>query len=165
MSSKIARVDKGFSISKEAEHFASLPYRVVITHYEEQGGFYLAQIGEIPKLHMAGKTAEEALAKLNDVKAEWFELELRLGRKPPLPAGEAAVDKSKVYNGKISLRIAPALHAELDSEANREKISLNQLLATYAAYGLNSLSHERRVSGSGAGAPGKNRNKTNKAGV
>ncbi len=59
--------------------------------FSPEDGYYVAQIVELVGCATDGRTAEEALANLREVKAAWIEAMRRQGHSIPLPAREVAV--------------------------------------------------------------------------
>jgi predicted HicB family RNase H-like nuclease len=127
--------NKAVVLKTKLDYYTNLAYKMTVEKRTDQGTYYVASYPELFGLVMTGQTPEEAVSELEAVKADWFEAHLEQGHEIPLPGAE-----SRAYSGKISLRIAPSLHARLDAQAQKEKVSLNQLLGTCIAFGLSSLS-------------------------
>lgn len=109
-------------ISKKAEHYASLPYSIVIERRDDQGTYYVARYLELANFIMTGNTPEEAVRELESEKLEWFEENLKDGNEIPLPL------KSRKYSGKIILRMPPELHEHLIEESELQGVSLNNYM-------------------------------------
>jgi antitoxin HicB len=112
------------NIKERATHYASLPYKIIIDRYDDQGVYYMARVLEIPELEMPGDTPEEALAELENVKLEWMEKYLELGNTMPLPLA------TRRHSGNLHLRMEPSLHSSLAERAGVEGVSLNQYINT-----------------------------------
>jgi len=114
-------------LKEKAEYYAGLPYTTTVEHVAEQGGYYVAKVLELDTLIMTGETPAEAVTELESVKQEWFETQLELGNKIPLPI------KSREFSGNYRLRMDPSLHQTLTALAAHEGISLNQYIVTKLA--------------------------------
>lgn len=115
-------------LKTEVEYYANLPYHVVIEQWDDgKGPYYVARLLELPGCMMDGKTPEEALQELEDIKREYFEANLEVGNKMPDPI------TSHSYSGNIVLRLPSSLHETLAKVAQIEGVSLNQyMVATLA---------------------------------
>lgn len=130
-------------IKAKVEHYASLPYQIVIEKWDDgRGPYYVARMLEFPDCMMTGKTPEEALKELESVKREWIETNLELGNTMPEPLS------TRKYSGNIVLRIPASLHEALARAARIEGISLNQYMVSVlsGAIGRNEvLVNERKA--------------------
>ncbi len=111
-------------MTKQVDHYMSLPYSMIVKFRPEQGGYYVAGYVELPDLTMTGDTPEEAVRELQSEKREWFEECLKHNISIPLP-----VEPQK-YSGKIVLRMPPTMHEALIHIAELEGVSLNQYMLT-----------------------------------
>lgn len=109
---------------EQVEHYANLPYTVVVTEDDAHGIYYIAEVLELPNLVMTGDTPAEAIAELEAVKRDWIETYLELGNKMPEPL------QLRKYSGKINLRIPSSLHKIIAKMAELEGISLNQYMVS-----------------------------------
>ena len=50
------------------------------------------------------------------------------------------------YSGKFTLRVAKSMHSKLAKRAERENVSLNQLISTLIVYGLEALESKGELS-------------------
>jgi antitoxin HicB len=79
-----------------------------------------------------GDNPEEALRMIEDALRGWLEVSLEDGETIPEPRTE------EEYSGKFVVRVPRSLHRQLVEEAEREGVSLNQLvnvaLASAVAY-------------------------------
>lgn len=109
-------------------------YRMVLQGDTEEG--YLALVPELPGCLTAGETPEEALELLRDAMAAWFTAAIESGRPIPEPAPPTTADVAPEggrYSGRLLLRMPKSLHRELADQAEREGVSLNQLVVAYLA--------------------------------
>ncbi|HEX2225251.1 MAG TPA: toxin-antitoxin system HicB family antitoxin [Thermoanaerobaculia bacterium] len=109
---------------KDLAYYLSLHYPVEIVT-REAGCFATHPLLE--GCMAEGATAEEAIANLADSRELWIEARLAGGHPVPEPS------TGEEFSGRISLRMAPSLHARLAELADRKKISLNLLINTVLA--------------------------------
>lgn len=110
----------------DLKYYMSLPYSIVI-RLDEQGD-YVARVDELPGCTAHGKTQEEALAVLRDVMESWISDCLEAGDPIPEPEPE-----DELPSGKWVQRVPRSLHKKLAALAKKEKVSLNQLVASFLA--------------------------------
>ena len=103
------------------EYYAKLPYTIILERYDDQGGYWVARIVELPFCLIHGNTPEEALKEIEEVKLDWIQSNLEDGRPIPEP-----VDHQ--YSGEIRMRMPPTLHRLLTYRAMAEEVSLNQFM-------------------------------------
>ena len=72
-----------------------------------------------------GETAEEAISELETNEQEWIVTAKEVGI--PIPA--VPVETSQEYSGKLTVRIAPAVHRDAAQRAKSERISLTQYIS------------------------------------
>jgi antitoxin HicB len=108
---------------KDAKYYLSLPYTAVMRRDEE--GDYVARIDELPGCATHGKSPKEALENLEEVKRVWIEDCLRQGDRIPEPVIEDVMP-----SGKWLQRVPKTLHRNLIRLAQRENVSLNQLVTS-----------------------------------
>lgn len=119
-------VTKG-AVDKELQHYAELPYTVIVEQYDDgEGSYWVARIGELPHCLIHANTPEEAVREIQEVKMDWIRSNLERGLRIPEP-------RQRKYSGQIRLRIAPSLHRLLAYRAETEGMSLNQYMATALA--------------------------------
>jgi antitoxin HicB len=99
--------------------YLNLNYPIELIRDEEGG--YFANHPDLPGCGAQGRTAEEAIANLDDARKLWIETRLEDNLPIPLPLSDEP-------SGKILLRMPPPLHAELAKQALRQNVSLNLLL-------------------------------------
>ncbi len=107
------------------EDYLSRNYPIELIPDKEEGG-YFAQHPDLDGCAAQGETAEEAVANLDVARQLWIEVrwEDDLPIPDPLP---------QELSGRMSLRMMPALHAQLARLASRQDVSLNLLLNTILA--------------------------------
>jgi len=108
-------------LTKDLEYYAKLPYTIILERYDDQGGYWVARIVELPFCLIHGNTPEEALKEIEEVKLDWIQSNLEDGRPIPEP-----VDHQ--YSGEIRMRMPPTLHRLLTYRAMAEEVSLNQFM-------------------------------------
>jgi antitoxin HicB len=115
------------------DDYLTLPYRVTLTPDSDEEGRvgWVAEIPDLPGCISQGDTPDDAVDRVRDAMAGWVSVALEDGREIPLPRDEDADDRS--YSGRFLLRLPASLHAELARQAEREHVSLNQLVATTLA--------------------------------
>ncbi len=111
-------------MAKDLGYYMSLQYPVQIVSHETGGCFATHPLLE--GCMAEGATADEAIANLADSRELWIETRLANGYPVPEPEAEE-------LSGRISLRMAPSLHARLAELADQKKISLNLLINTVLA--------------------------------
>jgi antitoxin HicB len=115
------------NIEKGLEHYAKLPYTVIVEQWDDgEGPYWVARIAELPHCLIHADTPEEAIKEIQDVKMDWIRSNLERGLHIPEP-------RPRKYSGQIRLRISPSLHKLLSYRAETEGMSLNQYMATALA--------------------------------
>jgi predicted RNase H-like HicB family nuclease len=117
-------------IQAQVEHYANLPYKVIIERCDDQGTYYVARVVELPDLLMTGDTPEEAIAELESVKRDWMKTYLELGNKMPEPLD------LRSHSGNIRVRMEPSLHSSLALMAELEGVSLNQYMVSRLSHAV-----------------------------
>jgi antitoxin HicB len=95
----------------------------------DEDGTWFASVAELPGCMTAGATREEALSMLDDAMAAWIEAALEDDDTIPAPYG------LREYSGRFVVRLPQSLHRDLAQRADRERISLNQLIVSELARG------------------------------
>jgi len=114
-------------IEKELEHYAKLPYAIIVEQWDDgEGPYWVARIAELPHCLIHADTPEEAIKEIQEVKMDWIRSNLARGLRIPEP-------RPRKYSGQIRLRISPSLHKVLAYRAETEGMSLNQYMATALA--------------------------------
>ncbi len=109
---------------KGIEEYMRLPYRIVLTHDEDEDGYggFVAEVSELPGCYGQGETPNGAVEGIQDAMVGWLSVALEDGT--PIPEPRAA----SAYSGRILVRLPQSLHAELTREAEEEGVSLNQFI-------------------------------------
>jgi antitoxin HicB len=106
-------------LNKTVEYYLGLPYSVELRQAPGEGWF--ARVREWPGCMTESDTAEQALANLKEVIPLWLEGALESGYEIPEP-------QATEYSGRFMVRVPRSLHADLTKRAEREGVSLNQLV-------------------------------------
>lgn len=109
----------------EAKKILARPYARILT--PEADGRFTAEILEFPGCVTFGDSAEQALANLEDVAADWIAAAVEQGQDIPAPMDSTG------YSGKLVLRMSSGLHKRAALCAQREGVSLNQFIVTCLA--------------------------------
>lgn len=110
------------------KEYSALDYPVEIRRLpEEEGGGYVACIPMLGRwtVQAVGDTVDETLELLEEVKNAVFAHLQEQGAAVPEPP---PFEEPKQYQGKIVLRVPPAMHEELVRRAEQEGCSLNQFI-------------------------------------
>lgn len=118
---------------KTIEDYLRLPYRIVLTHDEDEDGNegFVAEVEELPGVYSQGKTPAEAVEGVFDAMQGWLSVALQDNIEIPEPLNRDD------YSGRILLRLPRTLHGELLRQAEREGVSLNQFLLAVLASAVN----------------------------
>ncbi len=100
------------------------PFRVFQTAVE-QHVFWVAQSQSLKGCVAQGDTPEKAINELAQNELEWLETAAECGIPIPEVPSESL---NKEYSGKLTVRIAPAVHEKAAQMAKREGVSLNQYI-------------------------------------
>lgn len=117
-------------IESQVEHYANLPYTIIVERSDDQGVYYLARVVELPDLIMTGSTPAEAISELEQVKRDWIKTYLELGNKMPAPL------QLRRHSGNLRIRVEPSLHSRLALMAELEGVSLNQYLVSAISHAV-----------------------------
>ena len=112
------------TIDKDLAYFLKVKYPISVQE-GPKGGYFVTH-PDLDGCMAEGETVDEAIENLADARELWIESRLERGHPVPEPADEE-------YSGRISLRMAPSLHASLSRIADRRDISLNLLINTVLA--------------------------------
>ena len=117
----------------DLEDYLNLPYTVVLRRDEQ--GECVACIDELSGLSAHGRTPQEALENLEEAKK--VRIEDCLERGDPIPAPQVPqapqvkdLSEEDLPSGKWMQRVPRTLHRDLIRLAQREKVSLNQLVTS-----------------------------------
>jgi predicted HicB family RNase H-like nuclease len=129
-------------------------YRISLTRAGEgPGAPWVAEVEELPNASAEAATPEEA------VRRAWSAAERSLGIAQDGRDGESQAKKAPQHSGKLLVRMPATLHDELAHAAEREGVSLNQLITGLLAGAVEWGTVDERVSlrGSAAGTVGAGR--------
>jgi len=104
---------------KTLEDFLALRYPIELI--EDDSGGYFAKHPDLDGCFAQGETPDEAIASLADARSLWISARLEDGMPVPEPL---ATEPS----GRFLVRTLPRIHAALTRLAQRQGVSLNQLL-------------------------------------
>jgi len=113
--------------NKDLDYYLKLPYKFTLYPAEECG--YVIEIPDLPGCITQAETADEALYMIEDAKKCWIETCLEEGIEIPEPAKDD-------YSGKFNVRVPKSLHKTLVEQAEKENISLNQLIIYHLSRGI-----------------------------
>lgn len=103
------------------------PYRVIV-RWSAVDEAYVAEVPAVIGAGGDGPTEEEALRAAKESVNELLEVKREHG--DPLPPSDL---EQPVYSGQLRVRMSRSLHGELAAAAEREGVSLNQLIVTCLA--------------------------------
>ncbi len=108
---------------KDKEYYLSLPYTIILRRDEE--GDFVARIEELAGCISHGKTSQEALDNVEEVKEAWISECIEGGQTVPEPVPEESLP-----SGKWVQRVPRSLHKKLTTLAKKEGVSLNALVTS-----------------------------------
>lgn len=107
----------------EVKDYMKLPYtRLVQEMNDESGHYFYGRILELDGCQSTGDTLDELYESLNEVMEGYIEVKLENGLTIPIP------ERTENYSGKFNVRLPKSLHQRLAIEADKEGVSLNQLV-------------------------------------
>lgn len=115
--------------TKDLSFYHKLNYRIIF-EFDPDDNVFVVKFPELPGCIAHGRTEKEALTNALKAKTEWLATAFQEGVAIPEPA--IPIDTS----GRITLRIPKSTHKKLIERAEQENSSLNQLILTYVAEGL-----------------------------
>ena len=107
-------------IEAEITRRSQMPYTYELRR--EDDGTWFARVRELRGCMSAADTDEEALAMLKDAFASWIQSALEDGAEIPDPYDV------REYSGRFVIRLTQSVHRDLVIRADREGVSLNQLI-------------------------------------
>jgi antitoxin HicB len=108
---------------KTVEYYLSLPYTIEVTRETDPDDpGWVARVVELPGCLTQGDDFEELGEMIEDAMRGWIEVALEDGLEIPEPRLEDD------YSGKFVVRVPKSLHRRMVQEAEREGVSLNQLI-------------------------------------
>jgi antitoxin HicB len=119
-------------MARDPEDYLDLPYHITLVkdRWEDGEEGWFAEVEELRGCMSQGRTPEEAIDRVRDAMLGWISVALEDGSEIPEPRTE------RRYSGRLLLRLPKSLHAEVARAAQREGVSINQLLVTLIAAGL-----------------------------
>ncbi len=109
----------------QIEDIVNRPYTVEVAYGEDSSEGVLARVAEWPGCMTAGDTREEALERIGEAMREWVADRLEHGLAIPEPITS--------YGGKVLVQMPKSLHRDVMKRAEREGVSMNQLISTTLA--------------------------------
>ena len=107
----------------EVKDYMKLPYtRLVQEVNDESGHYFYGRILELDGCQSTGNTLEELYKGLNEAMEGYIEVKLENGLQLPVP------ETTEDYSGRFNVRLPKSLHQRLAIEADKEGVSLNQLV-------------------------------------
>jgi antitoxin HicB len=116
--------------TRTVDRYMALPYTVELRPDVDEKDF-VARVVELPGCSEHGDTQEEALHNLHEAKRLWITTRLESGLPIPEPEPE-----EELPSGKFLVRVPRTLHKDLTVWAKKEQASLNQLVGTILAAGV-----------------------------
>ena len=129
------------------ERHLAQPYRIAVERRGEAGDGWVARVDELPGCSATGDTAEQAEAHVRAAMRRWFEQAIAEGREIPAPRPQGSS-----HSGRLLLRMPSELHADLAKAAERDGVSLNQLIVGLLSRSLVSGSHDDGAAPESSGA-------------
>ncbi len=121
-------------MSRAIDEYLKLPYTIKVTYdADAENPGWVAQVAELPGCLTQTDTFEELGAMVQDAMRSWFEAALALGNPIPEPVAD------EEYSGKFVVRLPRSLHRQLAETAEREGVSLNQLVNVALAQAVGQL--------------------------
>lgn len=113
--------------------YLRLPYHIEVVHSaspEDSDEGWVAEVRELKGCIAQGRTPDELLANVRTAMEIWIEHMLERAKPIPRPYDEPE------HSGRFLARVPPALHSALAEEAQRQDVSLNQLVTALLAGGI-----------------------------
>lgn len=112
---------------KSLEEYLRLPYTIILRQ-DQRDDIVVARVEELPGCAAHGESQQAALANLRDSMADWIADCIEAGDPVPEPSEEV-----ELPSGKWLQRVPRSLHLKLIRLAEREGVSLNQLVTSALA--------------------------------
>ena len=110
-------------MTRTIDEYMKLPYTIKVTYdSDEENPGWGAQVAELPGCMTQADSFEELGEMVKDAMRGWLEVALEMGQAIPEPVLE------EEYSGKFVVRLPRSLHRQLVESAEREGVSLNQLV-------------------------------------
>lgn len=118
--------EQKITLKAESAHYKAEEYLYSVM-WSDEDKVFIGRVLEFPSLAAHGDTQEAALKEIRSV-VEFVLEDLReSGEEAPLPLSK------REFSGKLNLRMSKQLHRQLAAEAERQGVSLNQLINTKLA--------------------------------
>jgi len=116
-------------------HYLELPYSVAVkSENDGDDSRWSAAVEELPGCGAQGRTPDEAIERLQPAMRTWLAAALADGREIPMPAGQAAKQRTQSsHSGRFLVRMLGPLHEQLATAAKRERLSLNRFVTNVLA--------------------------------
>lgn len=114
------------------EDYLRQPYHIEIVASTDDDGDsgWVADVRELEGCIAQGRTHAELFANIERAMTAWIDDALEAGDPIPEPHEEPS------HSGRVLVRMPPWLHRDLVRAAEREGVSLNQLIVSLLAHGL-----------------------------
>lgn len=113
----------------DVKDYMKLPYTRLVQEMNDEGGHYFyGRILELDGCQSTGDTLEELYESLNEAMEGYIKIKLENNLAISIP------EISNNYSGKFVVRLPKSLHQRLAIEAEKEGVSLNQLVLYKLAY-------------------------------
>ncbi|MCD7862529.1 MAG: toxin-antitoxin system HicB family antitoxin [Lachnospiraceae bacterium] len=107
----------------DIKDYMKLPYtRIVQEIHDESGHYFYGRILELDGCQSTGATLDELYESLNEAMEGYLEVKLENQLPVPIPS------TTDGYSGKFVVRLPKSLHQRLVIEADKEGVSLNQMV-------------------------------------
>jgi antitoxin HicB len=111
------------------------PFQVIAS----RDGGYVITYPDLPGCLTQADSLDEIAEMADEARRLWIEAEYEDGRDIPLPS------YPEEYSGKFVARVPRSLHRQLAEEADRQGVSLNQLVVALLAQGGREAHFEQRL--------------------
>ncbi|HHQ5148532.1 TPA: type II toxin-antitoxin system HicB family antitoxin [Staphylococcus aureus] len=128
---------------KDIKYYMNLKYNLDVSVEVDfdDSEYYIAKYKELDGLIGTGDTEFDAINELKEIKEEWFEWNLELGREIPEPIREVVPT-----NIKLTYRIPTSLNFLVEEYAKKEGVTKNTALTLLIQSGLyNNIFYERET--------------------
>ncbi len=112
---------------KNLKYYLNLPYKTILK-YEPDDNTWVAYCPELGRgsCYGIGESKSESLSQLEEAKESIISFALEEGKEIPVPQFE-----EELPSGNFIVRLPKTLHKKLKYNADKEGISLNQLVVSY----------------------------------
>ena len=127
-------------MNKNINCYLDLPYTVIMRRDDE--GDYVARIEELRGCSAHASTPAEAFENLREAQRLWIEDAIEAGHLVPEPQ-----EQQSLPSGKWIQRVPRSLHRSLTKLAERENVSLNQLVVSVLSEAVGAKSWVETIAG------------------